>query len=248
MDLPYITKYLIHNSQLQAGGHQGCITKQGNCLIKKISYKRELEFYLENKDLIDWIGLIPHFFNSFTLNNDTFISIENIIYRYSKPCVLDIKIGNKTWCDETEENRKKERIKLDTLTTQNILGFRFCGMTITQKDGYSFSINKKIHLEIHSREETIKILSLFIHQLGSQKDKIINYYIQQMEKIKNCIQKMKYHFFSSSLLFVYDAESYQCDCRLIDFSHYYNMSTHISKIDDGVIEGINTLSSLFTTI
>ena len=155
---------------------------------------------------------------------------------YKYPCVLDLKMGDKTWCDDFPAKRIQDRIALDKITTQNLLGFRFCGMKLKNKD-LNVTVDKMMRVEVHTREEVKAIVKEF---LGNCPDKEANkYYIERLKKLQDTIRKSGYRFFSSSVIFCYDAFDGKKDLRLIDFSHYFNMKTKISSVEDGVCFGID---------
>ncbi|KAL7714985.1 Kinase [Entamoeba marina] len=251
MNLPYIQKYLIINDSKQVGGHSGDIIFQEKQIKKKIGYQTEIEFYEENKEVEELKGIIPKYYGHTEQRNEQkneqFIYIENIIEGYEYPCVLDIKMGNKTWYDGIKEERKKERIELDKRTTQNLLGFRFCGMKITSPT-QTISINKKIHLDVHTKTDFMSLIHMFLEYSGPFRHSIVTTYIQQLNKIKDILQQLHYRFFSTSILFVYNVSTGEHDIRLIDFSHYFNMKTKISKVEDGFEFGIKNLEEIFKEV
>lgn len=62
--------------------------------------------------------------------NKKFIVLQNVYYGFSKPSILDIKLG-KILTDENASPEKRERLqKVADSTTSGSLGFRICGMKL----------------------------------------------------------------------------------------------------------------------
>lgn len=62
------------------------------------------------------------------ISEKPYIVLENILYGYNYPSVIDIKLG-KLLTDDTVSNEKRQRLaKVSKDTTSGSLGFRICGM------------------------------------------------------------------------------------------------------------------------
>ena len=62
-------------------------------------------------------------------SSDEFLKLEDIVHRFSKPCIIDIKMGRRVWDDFAERDKiERERKKYPE---QDVLGFRIIGMRVS---------------------------------------------------------------------------------------------------------------------
>jgi len=98
----------------------------------------ECAFYLQLKDN----KRVPDIFKSFFpkleqileaspallgLKKQVAVIMEDLTYGYSKPCVMDIKMGTKTYAEDTNPFKKKLRQMKDDGTTSSRYGLRITG-------------------------------------------------------------------------------------------------------------------------
>ena len=59
-----------------------------------------------------------------------FIVLENVAYKFSSPCILDLKMGTQQHGDDaSSEKRDRQMAKAEKSTTKT-LGIRACGMQV----------------------------------------------------------------------------------------------------------------------
>ncbi|KAG7193418.1 uncharacterized protein KQ657_000836 [Scheffersomyces spartinae] len=150
-------------SEHQAAGHAGCLTDDENGLFVKITNQQEIDFYNsiyredqealtkgieapEGSKLVDWI---PRFYGTLNdgdqlsaisgtsptplPNGKSYIVLENLYSGYSKPSIIDIKLG-KVLTDDSADSEKQERLrKVSESTTSGSHHFRICGMKLYNK-------------------------------------------------------------------------------------------------------------------
>lgn len=56
--------------------------------------------------------------------------LEDLLYGYTSPCVMDVKIGARTWYPQASESDFDKYLKLDRESTTVPLGFRLCGLQV----------------------------------------------------------------------------------------------------------------------
>lgn len=57
------------------------------------------------------------------------MKLEDVVSRFRKPCILDVKVGRRVWDDFAESDKiERERKKYPP---QEILGFRIIGMRVS---------------------------------------------------------------------------------------------------------------------
>ena len=57
--------------------------------------------------------------------------MENTISQMKRPCVLDLKMGTRTWNEEYPEKKILHKKAIDEKSTTPMYGFRFCGMKVS---------------------------------------------------------------------------------------------------------------------
>lgn len=150
-------------SEHQAAGHAGCLTDEEGGLFVKVTNQQEIDFYnsLYERDqqevaegiesdagskLVDWI---PRFYGTLADGDHSgaltgaapaplpkgkkYIVLENLYSGYSKPSIIDIKLG-KVLTDDGADAEKQERLrKVSESTTSGSHHFRICGMKLYNK-------------------------------------------------------------------------------------------------------------------
>lgn len=59
-----------------------------------------------------------------------YIVLENLTGNYHCPCVLDLKIGTRSYTDVMSPRKRQEHLERAASTTTSTLGLRFCGMQV----------------------------------------------------------------------------------------------------------------------
>ena len=63
-------------------------------------------------------------------NNIEYIILENLAGKYKCPCVLDLKVGTRSYNDVMSPQKIQEHLDRSASTTSLKLGIRFCGMQV----------------------------------------------------------------------------------------------------------------------
>ncbi|CAI4058387.1 inositol polyphosphate multikinase SKDI_04G3940 [Saccharomyces kudriavzevii IFO 1802] len=158
-----------------------------------------------------------------------YLVLENLLYGFSKPNVLDIKLG-KILYDSKASSEKKERLKrVSEATTSGSLCFRICGMKIQKNTcvlrqllpehyeeeadtGYIF-INK-----LYGRSRTDQNISdafeLYFnnsHLSDTRRHQLKKMFLKRLQLFYNTILEEEVRMISSSLLFIYEGDPKQWD-------------------------------------
>ncbi|XKL66762.1 hypothetical protein PGB90_010182 [Kerria lacca] len=177
---------------------------------------REINFYktLETtcdpllKDLKQYI---PQYLGTTSIELDNkdvrCICMEDITKDFKLPCVMDVKIGVQTWePNATEEKIKVERVKYAACKKRwgfSIPGFQYYNV----RDG-SFIRRGKDFGKRMSAQEAIQALYSFINAEAGIKYGLVASILEQLRKIHSWFRHQRHFlFFSSSILFAYDAEN-----------------------------------------
>lgn len=84
------------------------------------------------------LQFVPRFLGTVEFDGRDFIVLEDVAVPYSKPCVIDIKIGFQTWYSSADENYVRRARAKDAATTQAALGFKICGWQVYKHNSGRF--------------------------------------------------------------------------------------------------------------
>ncbi len=62
-----------------------------------------------------------------------FILLENVTSQFQYPCIIDLKMGTRSYGDDFSEEKRKSHIAKAEATTSATLGMRICGMQVCIK-------------------------------------------------------------------------------------------------------------------
>ncbi|ELP85817.1 hypothetical protein EIN_281880 [Entamoeba invadens IP1] len=227
-------QYVKNNGGIDSWAHGSTLKSDGKRFLKKVTHQLELDFYTTTSTNPLFNGLIPNFLG---YDKETScLSLENITYGYTHPCILDLKIGDKTYCDDVRPQRRAERKKNDEEGTTAKYGFRFSGMTLSTLHK-SYEVSPYLYLELHTLDDLVDVMKVFFDNMGDYKDDIQKTYIAQLSRFCDVFPTCNCTVISSSILFVYDLGTSTSDCRWIDFSHYRDNTTNPVDFTDGVQNG-----------
>ncbi|CAL9229511.1 unnamed protein product [Arabidopsis halleri] len=170
------------------------------------------------------------------------IVLENLLADYSKPSVMDVKMGTRTWYPEASEEYIQKCLKKDTGTTTVSAGFRISGFEVFDHKELSFwKPERKLlrGLNVDGARLTLRkfVSSNSLSDIGSKPDSAFassvygssHGILTQLLELKNWFENQTlYHFNSCSILMVYENESIlkgnddddaRPQVKLVDFAH-----------------------------
>ncbi|XP_025421410.1 inositol polyphosphate multikinase alpha-like [Sipha flava] len=260
----------------QVGGHKftkekpllGLLKHKEGYILKSVEGgtkgKNEVRFYEElknNETLINLRELVPSYFGTVTVKINskdmTFIVLDDITSGMKKPCVMDVKIGLQTWEPGCSEKKKKdENAKYKECKEE----WSFCipGFQVYDLLNSTLGHPRKYDKEFGKNLDPGKVISVFKTFLNFNSEylgleKLVQSFTAQLDHIRRYFQTQKhYHFYSSSVLLAYDAETLTNNedtypllrVSLIDFAH---VTPANGQIDLNYLQGITNLWTLFRT-
>ncbi|XP_051563531.1 inositol hexakisphosphate kinase 2-like [Myxocyprinus asiaticus] len=140
-------------------------------------------------------------------NQYKFILLENLTWRYTVPCVLDLKMGTRQHGDDASEEKKAVQIRKCQQSTSASIGVRLCGMQVYHSDtGQLMFMNK-----YHGRKLTLsgfkEAIFQFFHDGRCLRRELLSPVLRRLREMQAALEDCEsYRFYSSSLLIIYDGD------------------------------------------
>ncbi|RKP30047.1 SAICAR synthase-like protein [Metschnikowia bicuspidata] len=225
----------------QAAGHPGCL--EAGPVFAKLTTQQEIDFYAEAQrrvdlsrhlgpNIYDWMPTYMGTLTQGAISNPDaiYIVLQNLLYGYKNPCILDIKLGAVLVDDTVSEEKRQRLAKVSAETTSGSLHFRVCGMktynghsdakprevfpgqdaTVTVKsigEERYLLFNKFFGRLLQPTNVTEAIGLFFVDSLNqSLRKALATKFYQRLELLYNCLIDTEVRIKSGSLLFCYDAD------------------------------------------
>lgn len=235
--------------QHRAAGHDGLLTEGEGALVFKPYHAKEAAFYMEvQRRRVDEPGAaqdvplhlwMPCFMGVLeqgdvrkpgasgnTPAGSKYIVLNNLLHGYSRPNVMDIKLGSVLY-DEDAPLEKRQRLQeVSRTTTSGSLAFRICGMKIERgkasctaldeahydvetHHGVEYLSVNKFYGRTRTKDDISEAIELFFNNerlSKPRKKQLYDTFWQRLQLFYNTLLDTKARFISSSLLFVYESD------------------------------------------
>ncbi|XP_049894542.1 inositol hexakisphosphate kinase 2-like isoform X2 [Epinephelus moara] len=143
-------------------------------------------------------------------NQYKFILLEDLTWRYTMPCVLDLKMGTQHYGNGVTEEKKAMKKHKCQHSTSNLIGVYIGGMQVYQCDaGQLMFINKFLGRRL-TLQDFKEALFQFFHSGRRLRRELFAPVLRRLRELQVALEACdSYHFWSSSLLIIYDAASQQ---------------------------------------
>lgn len=232
------------NNWVQLSGHEGSFALAGPGTIwKKRCSESDCEVQAYQGIVQDpqVCSLVPKFYRSVEYQGEYFIEMQDLLYSFKNPAIMDIKMGTRTFLEKEVQNMKErpdlfdKMVKVDpqaptpqeressaitklrymqfreNLSSSSTLGFRIEGYKT-----WAQTVPKTEFKLVKTRDQVREVMESF---LSARKDVVK----QILDKVKEIQQKFrlseffkKHEVIGSSLLLIYDAQ--KVGVWMIDFA------------------------------
>jgi len=212
-----------------------------------------------------YYGVVSSDSNSAAPSSSSYLLLNDLTMDYSKPCVLDLKMGRQTY--EPDASKTKKSNEINKYPQQLHFGFRIAGMRVYDPSNSSSDLNgfmtfsSRYGTTLHLESEVLNAFRLFFkhtQQRSNSPEKNLSQIRPRRDSSERTIQHLLYAlhsiqrwfeendmlcFKSSSLLIMYEGDMGQndrIDAKMIDFGHVRRDSNG----DKGFLYGLKMLTNL----
>ncbi|KAG6451114.1 hypothetical protein O3G_MSEX006971 [Manduca sexta] len=190
--------------------------------ILKESQRREVDFYNRlysstDPELVELRRIAPKYYGCkrFTYNGheQEYIILEDLTQRMLEPCVMDVKIGKRTWDPlATEEKKKNEQTKYALCKQEYgfcIPGFQVYKLATGKLHRYNKDYGKKLHGQ--AVKDAIRTFLNGGSGAGLCRALVLQL-VSRLWRVQRWARGVRVRLYSASLLLAYDAAKLRACC------------------------------------
>jgi len=219
------------------GGHSSIYTIEDESKLLKPMNPAEKKVYEKLQKVSCMNDYIPKYFGNLHCDEKNFkvrsfqkvgefIVLENLTKPFNRPCVMDLKLGNRTYRDEMDNTLIAQRKVKCSATTARTSGFKISGLRVYQPINERYLIRRFIRRNrLITDEDTSlkKHLSLFLYDGVKYRLDLVKSFLVKLQGLYDALDKCpQFDFMASSVLLIYEGDishKHSVDVRLIDFDH-----------------------------
>ncbi|XP_063817811.1 inositol polyphosphate multikinase [Pseudophryne corroboree] len=186
---------------------------------------RELDFYnmvftsdCTNPKLCDLQTFLPKYFGIWSppgSTNDLYLKLEDVTRKFSKPCIMDVKIGQKSYDPFASAEKIQQQVSKYPLMEE--IGFLVLGMRVYHIDSDGYETENQHYGRSLTRDTVKDGMSKFFNNGYHLRRDAVSACLQKVQSILQWFENQDtLNFYASSLLFVYDGSCPQITRRSID--------------------------------
>lgn len=136
-----------------------------------------------------------------------FIMLENLVGKYKKPCMMDLKMGRRQYGEDSSTEKRKLLQERCANSTSSSLGFRICGTQVYQESTQTYIVHNKYYGRDLTVEGVRNELQFFFSNGVCLRRDAIHLILTKLQRLKTLLETQKtFNFFACSLLLMYDGE------------------------------------------
>ncbi|XP_075072472.1 inositol polyphosphate multikinase [Mixophyes fleayi] len=210
---------------------------------------RELDFYnmvftsdCTNPKLCDLQTFLPKYFGIWSppgSTNDLYLKLEDVTRKFNKPCIMDVKIGQKSYDPFASAEKIQQQVSKYPLMEE--IGFLVLGMRVYHVDSDKYETENQHYGRILTKETVKEGMSKFFNNGCYLRKDAVSACLQKVQSILQWFENQDtLNFYASSLLFVYDGSCPQTAIRSVDGKVFEKRVF----TDEAVLECNNNISKL----
>ncbi|KAI8644558.1 hypothetical protein BD408DRAFT_383789 [Parasitella parasitica] len=180
---------LIHFDQQVAGHDQLMALPTSDLIVIKPCKKREHGFYQDSHSFPEFQDFIPECYGtlraatendlkildnselavdneiikiSISDKEDQNLCLENLLHGFTRPCILDLKMGSLLYDNEATDEKRIRMIRQSISTTSGSLGLRICGMKVYDPADKRYATYEKIFGKSRTAENTLDAILAYL--------------------------------------------------------------------------------------
>ncbi|CAB3407606.1 unnamed protein product [Caenorhabditis bovis] len=178
-----------------------------------------------------------------------FLLLENVVAHFSRPCVLDLKVGTRQHGDDASESKRRRQLMKCRQSTSATLGVRMVGMQLYEAETKTYSYVEKMEGRRIDAVGFRAYVRRFVKCCGCARAARIRHKLSMLRSL--LAESEGYRFFSASILIAFDAEAADSSnedavkVNIIDFAHStfsgFFEDMQYSGADEGCMLGIDSI-------
>uniref|UniRef100_A0A7S0BL78 Kinase n=1 Tax=Rhodosorus marinus TaxID=101924 RepID=A0A7S0BL78_9RHOD len=179
-----------------------------------------------------------------------YVCLEDLTAKFYRPCILDVKLGVRTYDDDASPEKKLRHQEKVRNTTSGKYGVRLSGMQVYMRREGDYLFRDKYHGRTLKREGLVTSFRDFFDNGDGLRRDVVSRCKSKLECLKSYVDAQRlFYFYSSSLLIVYEGDEEvtkpSVDVRMIDFAH---TQPSFDRSDPGCSLGVSTLVKILDEI
>ncbi|KAF9872295.1 inositol polyphosphate kinase [Colletotrichum karsti] len=153
------------------------------------------------------------------IKTDQAVVLENSGAGFTKPNILDVKLGVRLWADDAPAEKKKRFDDITAKTTHGPLGFRIAGMKVyrgsttkSELDEEDYKIYDKDYGRVHvNTDNIVENFRKFIFNKTAGIDEelgkaVAQAFLRNLRNVERVLSSEESRMYSASLLFVFEGD------------------------------------------